>query len=93
MKKTTKTYILFAIILSLVFNLITVITYDLDVDNCKEILKLEFQIAQHDTVHCVKIINQPIYSYYIPEFLAGSIIAFLIVGVARFIHHMIKEGI
>ena len=93
MKKLTKHILVYTTIAACCYLIllgIAIITYKYDVSNCQKILSLSYQIAQEDTVNCVKIINTPIYSYYLPHIFGDLIVSFLIIGFIGLIHGFIR---
>lgn len=94
MKKTTKHVLYYAIIsflIGIILFLPSFLTYPYDISNCKEILKIEYQLPQEDLIDCIKIINQPIYSYYLPNFFINQLSVALILGTICFIRFLIKD--
>ena len=86
-------YVFIWIIAALILNIISIIIYPLDVDNCRAIFGITNQIPLGDVTHCTKIINQPIYSYYIPHFLDDWLMSFLLIAFIAFVHGMVKNMI
>jgi len=77
-----KNFILFGfvffILLSIVFNLISIVTYEYEMSNCNVILEYNDLATNDASIRCIRIINHPIHSYYFPEIVCGIIISFLI---------------
>ena len=82
MNKKTKHWLFYTtiwLIVSLLFFIISVITYQYDVNNCNAFKEIAYEIPQSNIIWCYKIITSPIYSYYIPEALLDLVISGLVV--------------
>ena len=90
-KRHVWTYISIALLVAIMFNIVSVVTYPMDLSNCNALSTIEYEIPQHNIIWCKKILNAPIYSYYIPQFVGGWSIAFMVVCVIGTIHAVIKE--
>jgi hypothetical protein len=90
-----KTYFVSCIMIffmvGILFNILAFITYPLEVDNCQEILKHNSLATHDDTIRCIKIINKPIYSYYILNIIRGWILSGMIVGSFGLIFGIVYE--
>ncbi len=97
MSKKLKKYILkttlIFIFVSLLFNILAIITYQYDIDNCEQIIKHNQLTTNDATIRCIKIMNQPIYSYYLPTFLANWVLCLFFIGCISALYAFIRNEI